>query len=327
MTAGGTQGEVPARCSVLAAAVGEPVEGTAPHAVAWVGIVLPGAWPRRAIDRVPEELARALERVPRVRPVLLRPVPGHPVPDVGLVLAGTVPGRAWLRTVGPDEQEAALARLVAPDGGAVALLAQGRDPGVGRRETRPAVLVCTNGARDRCCALAGRPAAALLAHRLPRERVLVWESSHLGGHRFAPTAAVLPHGVLLGGLGPDPAVLAHAVDDQLAGRHVVEGYRGRSTYPPVEQVAEAAVRRHLAVVATNAGPDDVHVDGSGPHPEDPAATLVLLRHTGGRTFRVRVKQEVTDELRPSSCEAEPSPVAVWHADVDADPQPGVWFGG
>lgn len=339
------------RCSVASREAGEPVEATAPHAVSWLGVVVPGSWPAQALTRLPDPLRSALDDAPGVRAVLLRPV-GRGTTDVGLVLAGSVPGRTWLREVGTDDTDGALRTITgSPD--LLVRLATGRDPGLGRQVDRPAVLVCTNGARDACCAREGRPAAALVASRLgapvarlvgrPRSRVRVWESSHLGGHRFAPTAAVLPHGVLLGGLGPDPVALADAVDDLLAGRTVLQGYRGRSTYRPVEQAAETAVRRHLAVIGTNAGPDDVQVDGSevvdavgdptggepGGAPEGRVLEVrrVFVRHSGGRTFRVLVSRVETGLLRPASCGAAPTPVVLWETEVDPDAAPGVYLGG
>lgn len=343
------------RCSVLSRAGTEPVEATAPHAVSWLGLVVPGAWARDTATRLPSDLRTALAAHPLVRAVLLRPV-GRETSSVGLVLAGTRPGSAWLRQVGVDDVAETVAALADASTGLLERLSRGEDPGLGRAETRPAVLVCTNGARDACCALEGRPAAAFLAERL-RGRPAgllrrgsgadVWESSHLGGHRFAPTLAVLPAGVLLGGLGPDPEALADAVEDLLAGRPVLDGYRGRSTFTAAEQAAETAVRRHLALVGISAGPDDIRVDGSttGPFPPDqdllhddvdpapepdPAeagVTRVLVRHTGGRTFRVVVRRVETDEVRPASCGAAPSPVVVWEAEVDPDTAPGFYFGG
>lgn len=335
--------------------VGEPVEATAPHAVSWVGVVVPGSWPSRAADRLPVGLAEALDAVPGVRPVLLRPV-GRSSTDVGLVLAGTVPMRTWLREVAADDTPAALEAL--RDEAVVAALTNGRDPGLGRSTGQPLVLVCTNGARDACCAREGRPAADLLLERVGRARprrfgrartpAAVWESSHLGGHRFAPTAVVLPHGVVLGGLGPGPEALADAVDGVLAGRTVLEGYRGRSTYRAHEQAAETAVRRHLGLIGVNAGPDDVAVDGSEPaaDPRGPEAGetdshepsdviveatgwahRVFVRHSGGRTFRVLVARTVTEVARPTSCGADPGRVVVWETEVDSDSSPGIYVSG
>lgn len=337
------------RCSVAARSLGEPVDATAPHAVSWLAVVVPGSWPAKATARLPQDLQRALAAAPTVRPLLVRPV-GRRQPGAGLLLAGTRPGLAWLREVDAERTPGVLAELAADTSPALAALAQGRDPGLGRRSGRPAVLVCTNGARDACCAREGRPAAALLHRRLatpegrvgPGRRLLeqglfarrpagadVWEASHLGGHRFAPTAVVLPHGVLLGGLGPDPEPLADAVEGVLAGRTVLEGYRGRSTWPTHEQAAETAVRRHLAVVGVNAGPDDVVVDGSAPvdavQGRAGGSWRVLVRHSGGRTFRVLVHRSVMEPGRPASCGATVTPVVLWDSEVDPDTAPGLWF--
>jgi hypothetical protein len=173
----------------------------------------------------------------------------------------------------------------------------------------------------------------------------VLEASDLGrGHRFAPTALVLPWGVTLGGLGPEPDALARAVQDALDGRPLVDGYRGRTTYPPEVQVAEAAARRHLALVGTNAGPDDMLVDGvetvesrvltavgapvDGVTPDTTAGTasLVRLRHSGGRTIRVTVRPEPTDVARPLSCGDADEPVTGWVTEVDADAPTQLWWG-
>lgn len=347
-------------CSVAATDIGEEPEATAPYAVSWVGVVVPGAWARDALSLLPPELRSALEAAEGVRPVVLRPA-SRTRTDVGMVLAGTVPGRSWLRYVDDVDVPAAVELLTAADGAAVASLAEGRAPRLGRAVHRSAVLVCTNGTRDACCARLGRPAVQALAARVgePRRGLLrerdaladVWESSHLGGHRFAPTAAVLPSGMLYGGLGPDPEALAATVGDLLEGRAVLEGYRGRSTYPPYAQAADVAVRRHLAVLGAHAGPDDVRVDGSEPLPgarvpvpvpvpagatevpagpadgEVLAAHRVFVRHSGGRTFRVSVRQVRTAAERPASCGADPTPVDAWVTEVSADPATGTYLPG
>ena len=58
------------------------------------------------------------------------------------------------------------------------------------------VLVCTHGRRDRCCGSLGTALAQELAgdDRPLGDGVRVWRTSHTGGHRFAATAIVLPHG-------------------------------------------------------------------------------------------------------------------------------------
>jgi hypothetical protein len=56
------------------------------------------------------------------------------------------------------------------------------------------VLICGHGRRDVCCGSKGTALAAKLG-RIPDalgDGVRLWRTSHLGGHRFAPTALVLP---------------------------------------------------------------------------------------------------------------------------------------
>ena len=67
----------------------------------------------------------------------------------------------------------------------------------GSPHNRPLLLVCTHSKRDLCCAMYGRPLAAGLASN-PNYAQAVWETSHLGGHRFAPTAVQLPTAGFMG---------------------------------------------------------------------------------------------------------------------------------
>ncbi|WP_380168023.1 hypothetical protein [Jannaschia sp. R86511] len=305
----------------------EPVEATAPHAVSWLGLFGPDGPAAPGSAPVAPEL-------PGVRVVRLHPVDGG-APSasagdgpVGLVLAGTVPGRSWLRLVAADQVVAVLDRLADPAGEAARRLAAGRDPGLGTLSPRPAVLVCTDGP--------GGDAAVELVRRLgaPRRRLLgraepradVWGAGPLGGPALEPSAVLLPSGMVLGGLGPDPAALPDAVQALLEGRPVLTGYRGRSTYLPAEQAAETAVRRHLAVVGVSAWPDDVRVDG-GEDRDDGPGRRVLVRHSGGRTFTVLVEPVETELLRAASPGAEPTPVLVWASEVVPDGVPGFYFSG
>ncbi|WP_156722463.1 sucrase ferredoxin [Streptomyces apocyni] len=153
----------------------------------------------------------------------------------------------------------------------------------------PLALVCTNGKRDRCCALLGRPLAAeLAASGTPG----AWEVTHLGGHRFSPTLLVLPYGYAYGRIG------AHAVKDVLAavaeGRIVTGQCRGSSAWERPGQAAELAVR-------TSTGEDRAGVltvaavDGVAPRWE------VTVTHADGRHWRVTVAQGASLPPRPESC--------------------------
>lgn len=110
----------------------------------------------------------------------------------------------------------------------------------------PLFAVCTNGSRDRCCAVKGRDLAAGLHHELdgayPDEASVV-EISHLGGHRFAPTMLVLPWGYSYGRLDLETATeIAYAAQEGLV--HP-SNLRGRADLLPAAQVADAIWRTEL----------------------------------------------------------------------------------
>ena len=100
-------------------------------------------------------------------------------------------------------------------------------------------LVCTNGKRDQCCAVRGRPVAAALAAATSWD---TWECSHLGGHRFAATIMLLPTGDMFGWLDPESALeVARRFD---AGQLMLSHYRGRCGQPaPVQAALHAAAVR------------------------------------------------------------------------------------
>jgi hypothetical protein len=59
------------------------------------------------------------------------------------------------------------------------------------------ILVCVHGSQDRCCAKYGNPfyrEALRTVANLSLENIRIWQVSHFGGHRFAPTAIDFPEG-------------------------------------------------------------------------------------------------------------------------------------
>ncbi len=93
--------------------------------------------------------------------------------------------------------------------------------------------VCTHGQRDLCCAEFGMP-----VYRALRERVQdrVWQTSHLGGHRFAANVLVTPTATLYGRVTPqDVDTLLGATEKGLLYRPLA---RGRTCYAPEVQAAE-----------------------------------------------------------------------------------------
>ena len=108
------------------------------------------------------------------------------------------------------------------------------------------VLVCTHGRRDRCCGSLGTALFQELTADpgLLGQGVRVWRTSHTGGHRFAPTAIVLPEGTAWAFC--DTAALADIVQQKGALEDLLPRYRGCSGMAtPALQALERAVLAEL----------------------------------------------------------------------------------
>lgn len=287
------------RCATVSRNLDEPLSGTAATATTWLLLEQPGPWGAKALtsSHLDSALGRALEAAAGttgVRVALIRrpgPHADHGMSPVRQVYAAhTVPGRVWLHGATTRDPQRLLeldfAALGAGDPRSLGAVLGGRP-----HRGDPLALVCTNGKRDRCCALLGRPLAAELADSGVHG---VWEVTHLGGHRFAPTVLVLPYGYAYGRAG------AHTVKEALhgvrEGRVVVEGCRGCSAWDRPGQAAELAVRREAGEY--RAGVLGVaRTDGAAPRWE------VTVVHTDGRRWRVTVAQGASLPPRPESCGA------------------------
>lgn len=283
--------ELGPRCSLVSAEAGEPLPGTAPVARAWLLVEQPGPWGREAPTQshLPGEVAHPLAAAAAaagVRLGLIRRPGRHP--DRGaprsVFLAFTRPGATALRRLHVRDARELL------DLDLAALAAHG--PGEVGEPNPPILVVCTNARRDRCCAIGGRPLAAHAAAVFGGpDAGRVWETSHLGGHRFSPTAAVLPQGSVHGRLTDTQAVdLLVAAD---AGRLAPHGYRGRSGFSRPAQVGEALVRTTVGVT----GVDDLDVSAV----ETDGGWQVDVTHLDGRRWSVPVREVESAQLRPESC--------------------------
>ena len=81
---------------------------------------------------------------------------------------------------------------------------------------------------------------AALAAAYPDE---TWETTHVGGHRFAGAMLVLPHGLSYGRLDAESALAV--VERSRAGELDLAHLRGRSAYDGAVQAAEIAARERL----------------------------------------------------------------------------------
>lgn len=177
---------------------------------------------------------------------------------------------------------------VTEDGGELrALSAEGRD---GAPVAGLLFLVCTHGRRDRCCARLGTPVYEALAPHVEPDRL--WQSSHHGGHRFAPNVLVLPHGIQLGRVDPLRAEeLAALLAD---GRIPLDHYRGRTLDTQRMQAADVEARRYFGLN---------RIEDVRPLADDGRVVDVAV---AGGMARV-VVEEIDGPMLAVSCGAEPEP--------------------
>ncbi|HEX5497545.1 MAG TPA: sucrase ferredoxin [Mycobacteriales bacterium] len=276
------------QCAALSQSLAEPLAATAPPGGgSWLAVEHVGPWPSRAEDAhlaLPAGggvLRRAVALGIRVQ-LIRRSGRHHPEPPGRTVLvSSTRGGQPWLERIVMDHP-GALDRLD------LAALADGRAPGFGRPSRYPELLVCTHGRKDTCCARHGRPVAATMRAAHPDR---VWETTHLGGDRFAGNVACLPPGTYHGRVTADTArAVATAC---LAGEVHLPTYRGRTGLPGPAQAAEHAVRQATGLVRL----DQVIVRTV--QPLGRAHLVVLL--AGGRRIAVPVRPVHTGPPRPTSC--------------------------
>ncbi|MEV7782640.1 sucrase ferredoxin [Kitasatospora sp. NPDC088351] len=279
-------------CATVSRELSEPLAATAATATTWLLVEQNGPWGAKALgeSHLDAAVGRALDAAAAgtgVRVALIRRPGRHadclPTARHEVIVAHTVPGRGWVRRATVADP----AELLGLDFGA---LGAGDHGGFGTAHVGgPVALVCTNGRRDRCCALLGRPLAAELAAAGHSE---VWEVTHLGGHRFSPTMLVLPYGYAYGRLTPESAkeVLAATA----SGHMVPEWSRGCSGWDRPGQAADHAVR-----LATGETRVDALTLAQSPAGE--GRWLVDVVHEDGRAWEVEVVEGASEPPRPESC--------------------------
>jgi hypothetical protein len=264
------------RCAEIARTLDEPMVGTAPTTRRWLCLERTEAWPADIIQ-VREPGVRALltrAAAAGFRPLMIRSTQRGPAGPPRIFLTDTAPGRNVTTTLDVERPEQ-LGDVPLPDPGQML---------PGAPVTSPLLLICTHGERDPCCGLDGQALADAIAG--PD----VFASSHLGGHRYAPTAMVLPTGYAYGRLDPTSAVAIRV--SAAADLVTVDRCRGRCTWSPRGQVAELAVRE----VTGLRSPDALIV-------EDDSGDTVHVAAATGERWAVDVEPVDVDATRPASCGA------------------------
>jgi hypothetical protein len=276
-------------CATLSRALEEPLYGTASRVRGWALLEQPGPWGREAVteSRLDHDLALALDRAAsaaHLRLLLIRR-PGRPVKDQPRTcfVAHTSRAGRWLERRRLDDP----AELLELD---MAKVVAGERPGFGEEVTEPVYLVCTNGRHDRCCATYGRPLALALQ---ASHGELIWESSHVGGDRFAGNLVCLPGGHYFGRVGPGDGEAVVALHRK--GLIDLDHYRGCCVDPPAVQAAEWFARSRTGLL----GVGDLELAGHERLEGDVHA--VRFRRAGGGVLRVVLRAARTADPRMLTC--------------------------
>lgn len=218
------------RCSVWTAAQGFDPIGSATEFDRLVTVEVPLPWPSAVEDM---EWVAGVDRPKGTR---IQAIVAEVGRTDGTVLVtrweregATLRGTDWL--VAAEDVPAALAVLVAGDDPA------GHEIGGTVTEAPPEILICGHGARDRCCGGPGTRLSVEARAALPERRVR--RTSHLGGHRYAPTALTLPDGRMWAHL--DAGALVEIVERTMPAPEAREFYRGNVALDGWAQTVEGSV--------------------------------------------------------------------------------------
>jgi hypothetical protein len=231
----------PFYCCDHSRAVGEPLIGTAPRADVWVALEYDGAWGNKTPDD--SDLSPAIKAcinawtaaIPNLKFSFIRRHSEEDSPSQGkkrLYVARMLEMSPELYQLDLDAPEDVLSVDMAG-------LALGAPEFAEHLTDSTLYMVCINGRRDIACARYGVPMFEALR---AEAGVGVWGSTHIGGHRFAATLAVLPEGSVYGYLEADDA--HELVTHQRMGRLLRSRLRGRTCYSASVQAAEHFLRQH-----------------------------------------------------------------------------------
>lgn len=281
-----------ALCADVSGAASEQLSATASRVDRWLLIEYRGLWDRDVLggsllsEQLKEHLREQLSRLGHSRVLFIKQPTRRRHARRMLYVGSSRPGEESLHALEFEDHDDLLHYDFAD-----AMLSGGM-PGV--PVEHPILIVCTHGKRDRCCAKYGRPLYDGLRGKV--DPAWVWQSTHVGGDRFAGNVVVLPEGLYFGRVGDDD--VDPLLDSYFERRIHLDCYRGRSAYTFAVQAAECALR-------TAEGLDGI---------DDVALRRVARRGAGwrvalsakGATRKVDVRMELAEEPVYLTC-GSPTP--------------------
>ncbi len=282
--------EADAFCAVVSRERGEPLYGTALHNDVWFLLEYNGPWTEKATtdnELSPEVrawLGAQAASVGRARLQFIKYERESSGDTVAFFVAITSEKSPRLYRF----QLAGYEALLDID---IAALLAGEAQQDAALTGEPLLLVCTNGRRDRCCALFGLEVYYALR---ALEGDAVWQTTHVGGHRFAANVITFPHGLYYGRLqNAADAVAFHQA--YAAGEMPLPYLRGRSCYEEGVQAAEYFLRQQTGERRLQAFTLD-----QAAWAEEVLAARFVHRESGQR-YLLRLAQQPLDFPRYKGC--------------------------
>ncbi|HZT61098.1 MAG TPA: sucrase ferredoxin [Pyrinomonadaceae bacterium] len=176
----------------------------------------------------------------------------------------------------------------------LASIAHGEELQGGLLTREPLFLVCTHGRRDKCCAKFG---VAVYNSLRGHAGDAAWQSSHVGGDRFAANVLCFPHGLFYA--HADDSSARRIADEYRRGRVVNEKFRGRACYSHFVQAAEFFVRKQSGVAGVEDLPfhSSSRVDGS-------TWRVRFTQKDTRRRHEAFVRRFISDIANPLTCHSE-----------------------
>lgn len=278
-------------CSEQSRAASENAYGTASVGAFWILLEYPFAWDYHALDQslltdaVKNHLQQAVQSVPHGRLLLIKRERSR-LTRVSLFVVRCRERDPYVVKLELQNYEQLL-ELDLPS------ITDSNLPAGASLLKDGLFLVCTHGRRDKCCAKFGYPLFKSLAGD---EDQTVWQSTHIGGDRFAANLLCFPDGLFYAHMTTEKA--RNVMKEYRERRLVVENYRGRACYSYPVQAAEFFVRCETGISAV----DELrHLDHA--RLESESWRVRFLQKSEGIVHAVKISRYMSDFENHVTCQA------------------------
>jgi hypothetical protein len=227
-------------CSEQSRAVSEKTFGTASIGQVWILLEYPFAWGPHALEDsnlplpVKNHLKRALQSMTHAKLLFIKQERAR-LKERSLFVVRCRESNPFIQKFTVDDYN----QLTEIDFAAIASVKEASEENI---SSDLLFLVCTHGRRDKCCAKFGYPLYKSLRESMGQS---VWQSSHVGGDRFAANLLCFPHGLFYAHVTEELGrVIVREYEDE---RIALENYRGRACFSNAVQAAEFFARKESGI--------------------------------------------------------------------------------